>query len=71
MQYRYLDIRSKQMQRNLRLRSKFIMKMREFLVNKHGQFRCLSLVFSFRWRWRSGRASDSESGGPGGTVLFP
>ncbi|KAL4223113.1 aspartyl-tRNA synthetase 2 [Mactra antiquata] len=35
MEYRYLDIRSKQMQRNLRIRSKMIMKMREFLANKH------------------------------------
>lgn len=36
MEYRYLDIRSKQMQNNLRLRSSVIMKMREFLSNQHG-----------------------------------
>ncbi|XP_048508538.1 aspartate--tRNA ligase, mitochondrial isoform X2 [Athalia rosae] len=34
MQYRYLDLRFPEMQRNLRLRSKIIMKMREFLINK-------------------------------------
>ncbi|KAK3597214.1 hypothetical protein CHS0354_003719 [Potamilus streckersoni] len=36
MEYRYLDLRTKRMQRNLRLRSNMIMKMREFLCNKHG-----------------------------------
>uniref|UniRef100_A0A674PEJ2 Aspartyl-tRNA synthetase 2, mitochondrial n=1 Tax=Takifugu rubripes TaxID=31033 RepID=A0A674PEJ2_TAKRU len=36
MQYRYLDLRSSQMQRNLRLRSQVVMKMREFLCNMHG-----------------------------------
>ncbi|XP_053549235.1 aspartate--tRNA ligase, mitochondrial [Bombina bombina] len=36
MQYRYLDIRSAQMQHNLRLRSKMVMKMREYLCNLHG-----------------------------------
>ncbi|CAH1970648.1 unnamed protein product [Acanthoscelides obtectus] len=35
MQYRYLDLRFPQMQHNLRTRSKFLMKMREFLVNNH------------------------------------
>ncbi|XP_053376239.1 aspartate--tRNA ligase, mitochondrial-like [Mercenaria mercenaria] len=35
MEYRYMDIRNKQMQRNLRLRSKMIMKIREFLANEH------------------------------------
>lgn len=34
MQYRYLDLRFPQMQKNLRLRSKILMKMREFLINK-------------------------------------
>lgn len=38
MQYRYLDLRSSQMQRNLRLRSQVVMKMREFLCNVHGMF---------------------------------
>lgn len=38
MQYRYLDLRSSGMQRNLRLRSQVVMKMREFLCNEHGQF---------------------------------
>lgn len=33
MQYRYLDLRSPQMQRNLRLRSELVMKMREYLCN--------------------------------------
>uniref|UniRef100_A0A671VWB0 Aspartyl-tRNA synthetase 2, mitochondrial n=1 Tax=Sparus aurata TaxID=8175 RepID=A0A671VWB0_SPAAU len=36
MQYRYLDLRSAQMQRNLRLRSQLVMKMREYLCNVHG-----------------------------------
>ncbi|XP_035279931.1 aspartate--tRNA ligase, mitochondrial [Anguilla anguilla] len=36
MQYRYLDLRSAQMQSNLRLRSQLVMKMREFLCNIHG-----------------------------------
>uniref|UniRef100_A0A7N6AZ34 Aminoacyl-transfer RNA synthetases class-II family profile domain-containing protein n=1 Tax=Anabas testudineus TaxID=64144 RepID=A0A7N6AZ34_ANATE len=36
MQYRYLDLRSSQMQKNLRLRSKLVMKMREYLCNVHG-----------------------------------
>ncbi|XP_063076312.1 aspartate--tRNA ligase, mitochondrial [Engraulis encrasicolus] len=35
MQYRYLDLRSPQMQYNLRLRSRLVMKMREFLCNLH------------------------------------
>ena len=33
---RYLDLRSGRMQRNLRLRSDFIFKMREFLCEQHG-----------------------------------
>nr|XP_006003177.1 PREDICTED: aspartate--tRNA ligase, mitochondrial isoform X2 [Latimeria chalumnae] len=36
MQYRYLDLRSFQMQYNLRLRSQVVMKMREYLCNIHG-----------------------------------
>eukprot|EP00057_Strongylocentrotus_purpuratus_P026784 XP_011681258.1 PREDICTED: aspartate--tRNA ligase, mitochondrial [Strongylocentrotus purpuratus] len=36
MQFRYIDLRSKRMQRNLRLRSDVVMKMREFLWKKHG-----------------------------------
>ncbi|XP_066537614.1 aspartate--tRNA ligase, mitochondrial isoform X2 [Hoplias malabaricus] len=36
MQYRYLDLRSSQMQYNLRLRSQLVMKMREYLCNFHG-----------------------------------
>uniref|UniRef100_A0A8C7Y6D3 Aspartyl-tRNA synthetase 2, mitochondrial n=1 Tax=Oryzias sinensis TaxID=183150 RepID=A0A8C7Y6D3_9TELE len=36
MQYRYLDLRSSRMQKNLRLRSQLVMKMREFLCNEHG-----------------------------------
>ncbi|KAM3605351.1 uncharacterized protein V6R79_024373 [Siganus canaliculatus] len=36
MQYRYLDLRSSQMQKNLRLRSQLVMKMREYLCNLHG-----------------------------------
>ncbi|XP_068425102.1 aspartate--tRNA ligase, mitochondrial isoform X2 [Clinocottus analis] len=36
MQYRYLDLRSSQMQKNLRLRSQLVMKMREYLCNEHG-----------------------------------
>ncbi|KAL2097846.1 hypothetical protein ACEWY4_007053 [Coilia grayii] len=36
MQYRYLDLRSLQMQYNLRLRSRLVMKMREYLCNLHG-----------------------------------
>uniref|UniRef100_A0A8C3T1L2 Aspartyl-tRNA synthetase 2, mitochondrial n=1 Tax=Chelydra serpentina TaxID=8475 RepID=A0A8C3T1L2_CHESE len=37
MQYRYLDLRSFQMQHNLRLRSQMVMKMREYLCNLHGK----------------------------------
>lgn len=36
MQYRYLDLRSSQMQKNLRVRSQLVMKMREYLCNVHG-----------------------------------
>ncbi|XP_041481726.1 aspartate--tRNA ligase, mitochondrial-like [Lytechinus variegatus] len=36
MQFRYIDLRSKRMQRNLRLRSDVVMKMREFLWKQHG-----------------------------------
>lgn len=35
MQYRYMDLRFPQMQRNMRVRSKLLMKMREFLINNH------------------------------------
>lgn len=34
MKYRYLSLRYPELQRNLRLRSSLIMKMREFLINK-------------------------------------
>ncbi|CAH1785876.1 unnamed protein product [Owenia fusiformis] len=36
LKYRYLDLRHQQMQKNLRLRSKFINDIRGFLCNKHG-----------------------------------
>ncbi|KAL4656114.1 aspartate-tRNA ligase, mitochondrial [Arapaima gigas] len=36
MQYRYLDLRSSQMQHNLRLRSRVVMKIRDYLCNTHG-----------------------------------
>ncbi|XP_063284227.1 aspartate--tRNA ligase, mitochondrial [Pelobates fuscus] len=36
MQYRYLDLRSSQLQYNLRLRSSMAMRMREYLCNQHG-----------------------------------
>ncbi|KAM8816270.1 aspartate--tRNA ligase, mitochondrial isoform 2-T2 [Rhynchonycteris naso] len=36
LQYRYLDLRSFQMQYNLRLRSQMVMKMREYLCGRHG-----------------------------------
>ncbi|KAH0506686.1 Aspartate--tRNA ligase, mitochondrial [Microtus ochrogaster] len=36
LQYRYLDLRSFQMQYNLRLRSQIVMRMREYLCNLHG-----------------------------------
>nr|XP_056701665.1 aspartate--tRNA ligase, mitochondrial [Euleptes europaea] len=36
MQYRYLDLRSIQLQHNLRLRSQVVMKMREYLCNCYG-----------------------------------
>ncbi|XP_010226936.1 PREDICTED: aspartate--tRNA ligase, mitochondrial [Tinamus guttatus] len=36
MQYRYLDLRSVQLQYNLRLRSQIVMKMREYLCHLHG-----------------------------------
>lgn len=35
MQYRYLDLRFPQMQKNLRVRSSVLMKMREFLINNN------------------------------------
>lgn len=34
LEYRYIDLRFPDMQHNLRLRSKMLMKMREFLINK-------------------------------------
>lgn len=34
MKYRYLSLRYSELQRNLRLRSSLIMKMREFLINE-------------------------------------
>jgi hypothetical protein len=37
LQYRYLDLRSFQMQYNLRLRSEMVMKIREYLCNLHGK----------------------------------
>ncbi|XP_061653053.1 aspartate--tRNA ligase, mitochondrial isoform X1 [Phyllopteryx taeniolatus] len=36
MQFRYLDLRSSRLQKNLRLRSRLVMKMREYLCNTHG-----------------------------------
>ncbi|XP_051944787.1 aspartate--tRNA ligase, mitochondrial isoform X2 [Hippocampus zosterae] len=36
MQFRYLDLRSSQLQKNLRLRSQLVMRMREYLCNVHG-----------------------------------
>lgn len=36
MQYRYLDLRYADMQRNLRTRSNVLMKMRDYLVNHAG-----------------------------------
>ncbi|XP_054836812.1 aspartate--tRNA ligase, mitochondrial [Eublepharis macularius] len=36
MQYRYLDLRSVQLQQNLRLRSQMVMRMREYLCNGYG-----------------------------------
>ncbi|XP_058452624.1 aspartate--tRNA ligase, mitochondrial isoform X2 [Malaya genurostris] len=36
MEHRYIDLRSVQLQHNLRLRSQIIMKMREFMINKCG-----------------------------------
>ncbi|CAL8347926.1 unnamed protein product [Merluccius merluccius] len=36
LQYRYLDLRSSSMQRNLRLRSRLSMRMREYLCLQHG-----------------------------------
>ncbi|XP_065575704.1 aspartate--tRNA ligase, mitochondrial-like isoform X2 [Artemia franciscana] len=36
LQYRYLSLRLPEMQRTLRLRSEVIMKMREYLIKKHG-----------------------------------
>ncbi|KAF7271353.1 hypothetical protein GWI33_015712 [Rhynchophorus ferrugineus] len=35
MQYRYLDMRFPEMQKNLRMRSKLLMRMREFLIHNH------------------------------------
>lgn len=36
LQYRYLDLRSAQMQHNLRLRSQMVLRMREYLCGQHG-----------------------------------
>lgn len=36
MKYRYVDLRFEDMQRNLRLRSDVLMKMREYLINAAG-----------------------------------
>lgn len=36
MQYRYLDLRFAEMQRNMRVRSRMLMDMRDFLINKCG-----------------------------------
>ncbi|XP_031623397.1 aspartate--tRNA ligase, mitochondrial isoform X2 [Contarinia nasturtii] len=36
MKYRYIDLRFEDMQRNLRLRSNVVMKMREYLINAAG-----------------------------------
>lgn len=35
MQYRYLDLRFTKMQRNLRVRSNLLMRMREYLIKNH------------------------------------
>lgn len=35
MQYRYLDLRFEKMQKNLRVRSDLLMRMREYLINNH------------------------------------
>lgn len=36
MEHRYMDLRFPEMQRNLRVRSKFIQNMRDFLINQAG-----------------------------------
>lgn len=36
LQHRYIDLRSPQMQQNLRVRSKIILKMRKFLCDRYG-----------------------------------
>ncbi|XP_061747468.1 aspartate--tRNA ligase, mitochondrial isoform X2 [Nerophis ophidion] len=36
LRFRYLDLRSSNLQKNLRLRSQLVMKMREYLCYKHG-----------------------------------
>ncbi|XP_065095166.1 aspartate--tRNA ligase, mitochondrial isoform X2 [Ochlerotatus camptorhynchus] len=36
LEHRYIDLRSSQLQRNLRLRSQIIMKIREYMINKCG-----------------------------------
>ncbi|PIO38255.1 hypothetical protein AB205_0133990, partial [Aquarana catesbeiana] len=55
MQYRYLDIRSAQLQYNLRIRSKMVMKMREYLCNQHGNTKSpllvIGLVFTEKGLW--------------------
>lgn len=53
MQYRYLDLRSSEMQKNLRLRSQLVMKMREYLCNVHGMESeihfSIQFIFSTLW----------------------
>jgi aspartyl-tRNA synthetase len=36
LEHRYLQLRHESLQRNIRLRSEIVMKMREFLVRHHG-----------------------------------
>lgn len=51
MQYRYLDLRSFQLQYNLRLRSQIVMRMREYLCNLHGKESACTTVCS-KWHFR-------------------
>lgn len=43
LEHRYLDLRNKELQRKIRLRSKFVMKLREFLCNNNGKQHAYSL----------------------------
>ncbi|XP_054624566.1 aspartate--tRNA ligase, mitochondrial-like isoform X1 [Dunckerocampus dactyliophorus] len=73
MQFRYLDLRSSRLQKNLRLRSQLVMKMREYLCYVHGRQRvCGSLQRPGSFLLPPSESSAVQTavdGGWGGQVL--